>query len=347
MPMGHAAKERVVALLLFAMRGGALLCAACGARTSVDLPGEPGLGPEVVKPEPSAAGSGGQVSQPAPKPVTSKPAGPCGHYQPFAPPQSVPVATPRDVDGAWLSEDGLELIFAGGDATAASSFDLYSARRPSVERPFSEPEPIANLNTPLAERKVTLTHDGKSIFFASDRGGATLDVYFADRPDDRSPFGEPRLAQPLSSQHGYAPGSVSFLGDKLFFSANRVGGPNDENLYYVKRNGPQFDEIFLLSGVDSNGSNVAPVISPDELTIYFASTRGNFDHPVPQIYWGHRESVDVTSFYDQPSPAVGLSSAGASRPAWISRDECRLLLTRETSAGSGQSQLMLATRSPE
>jgi hypothetical protein len=63
-----------------------------------------------------------------------------------------------------LSGDGLTVAFTvrvGGD-------DIYVARRPDFETPFSTPEPVASINTPVAENDAWLNTDGTRLYFSRE-----------------------------------------------------------------------------------------------------------------------------------------------------------------------------------
>jgi hypothetical protein len=78
-----------------------------------------------------------------------------------------------------LVADGLLLYFSSS-RNAASSRDLYVARRSFADDPFSPPQPLTELNTPMWESDPWLSPDLRYIMFASDRGGA-YEVYEAWR----------------------------------------------------------------------------------------------------------------------------------------------------------------------
>jgi hypothetical protein len=64
-----------------------------------------------------------------------------------------------------LSGDGLTIAFTvrvGGD-------DLYVARRPDFETPFSTPEPVSAVNTALAEDDPWLNGDGTRMYFTREQ----------------------------------------------------------------------------------------------------------------------------------------------------------------------------------
>ena len=115
---------------------------------------------------------------------------------PFQAPLALPELVHADrstVDG-FLTDDGLTFFFssrlapapapdggaatdAGQDAAAAApTSDLFVTWRRSIDGPFSEPQPLTDLNTPDDERDPWMSPDGTTFYFTSDRGGS-LNIY--------------------------------------------------------------------------------------------------------------------------------------------------------------------------
>jgi hypothetical protein len=96
----------------------------------------------------------------------------------FEAPEPVPELILPDggtVDG-FLTDDGRRFFFTLG--LTEDEGDLYIARRAASDRPFEEPEPLADLNTDGDERDPWLSPDGARLFFASNRDGV-LAIYEA------------------------------------------------------------------------------------------------------------------------------------------------------------------------
>jgi len=84
-----------------------------------------------------------------------------------------------DTDG-FLTDDELVLYFSS-DRVVQGDQDLYVARRAGLPSSFTSIVPIAELNTPAhQERDPWVSHDGREIYFSSDRSG-TLQIYHATR----------------------------------------------------------------------------------------------------------------------------------------------------------------------
>ena len=81
----------------------------------------------------------------------------------------------------------------------------------------------------------------------------------------------------------------------------------------------------------------SPVLTADELTIFFSSSRGTvggFD-----VWTAHRATVSVA--FEAPEPVVELSTSRDDYPTWVSEDGCDVIL--ET-FGSGKATRFYASR---
>ena len=87
----------------------------------------------------------------------------------------------RATTDAWLSDDGLVMLFASGASGVPP--DLYAAFRKSTTRPFSVIQALADLNTPEDDRDPFLCADGVHFYFASNRASAegALQIFQAER----------------------------------------------------------------------------------------------------------------------------------------------------------------------
>lgn len=94
-------------------------------------------------------------------------------------PEFVPDLAAEGLD--WtpvISADGLELFFARG---ASGNYDIYSARRPSVETPFDVPAPVVELlDEGILARELPgwLSADRCRLYFSR---GTPQDLFYADR----------------------------------------------------------------------------------------------------------------------------------------------------------------------
>jgi beta-lactamase regulating signal transducer with metallopeptidase domain len=218
--------------------------------------------------------------------------------------------------------------------------DAYPAPPPFE---FGTPTNLGpNVNTSSKDAGSTISADGCTIYFGSDRPGGygDWDVYVATREGTDSEWGPAvNLGPTVNTSSIEGPGCVSADGLTLYFNSNRPGGYGSFDIYKTTR-ATKVDKwgipVNLGSTVNSSSWDYMPSISPDGLALYFASDRpggfGSYDlwvttratssHP-----WGVPinlgPTVNSSSWDYQPSiSADGLSLFFASpRPGGLGPDD--------------------------
>jgi Tol biopolymer transport system component len=83
-----------------------------------------------------------------------------------------------------LRPDGLEIVFDSNRPGTLGGQDIYTATRANVHRPWSEPFNLGPVvNTAAMETRASLSWDGTSLYFGSNRPGGegSTDIYVAAR----------------------------------------------------------------------------------------------------------------------------------------------------------------------
>jgi hypothetical protein len=122
------------------------------------------------------------------------------------------------------SFDELTLYFSSTRAGGAGDEDLWQATRAARGEPFVTPTPLS-LNTSARESGPYLSVDGKSLFFASNRGNVTTtnDLWVALRNSPNEAFGTPEpITQVNSTGHESDP-AITPDGNTLYFTSQRSG----------------------------------------------------------------------------------------------------------------------------
>lgn len=246
---------------------------------------------------------------------------------------------------ADLSADELTIYFSstrpGG--VGIGTYDIYQATRPSISAPFANLLPVSGVNTSGDERAPRVTADGLSMFAISVAPGdpGHYHVTLATRANTAVAFdGLQPVANVNSTSHNDIDPYLLPAGDVLYVSSDRLG---NFRLYRSVKLGGTFSAPKLVGGIDLDlpAEEGNPVVTLDELTLFFASTRpggaGYYD-----IYEARR-STSADGF-GEPIALASLNTAEADTPTWISPDGCDLYFTRfEPSAGR---QMYVATRGP-
>jgi hypothetical protein len=261
----------------------------------------------------------------------------CSASQPFGAPMGVPgfetLGGPASC--ARLSPDELRVSVAIG----ITRTDLYTATRASRGASFGTLFPLDDLDSGNSDSCVTLTADGTTAYFESDRSSG-FGLWTSTRASTADSFPEPTA---LSKLNVYGEGGPYLANDDrtLYFHSWR--GAGDANLYSVERTATGFGSITPININTDYYDELAPVVTQDQLTLYFARSTGH--QPTPgqlDIFMATRASADAP--FDPPVRLDALSTSVDEGPSWISPDNCRLYFHR-IGVGGGWSAYF-AERSP-
>ena len=208
-----------------------------------------------------------------------------------------------------ISVDGLELFFSGmawqPNATGYGESDLWVTKRASISDDWSAPENLGALvNTANNDCEPSISADGLSLYFASDRPGgySTWDLWVTTRKTKDDPWEEPvNLGEPVNSYNAYAP-NISADGLVLFLASgsSRPGGLGQRDLWMTRRathSDPWGEPINLGPAINTSAHDLVPCVSRDGCTLYFCS-------------WG-RPALGVFDLYEAPIiPIVDLNGDG-------------------------------------
>jgi len=129
---------------------------------------------------------------------------------------AAPFGEPRVVASgaeASVSGDGLTLVRGAPDMTMR--------RRPSLDAPFGEAIDLGpQVNSPADERRPTLSPDGQSLVFSSDRPGGAggLDLWISRRKSSNDSFGPAeKIGGPVNTPGSEPKGFVLADGQTLLF----------------------------------------------------------------------------------------------------------------------------------
>ena len=236
-----------------------------------------------------------------------------------------------------LTHDELTAYFvrAGADGGNYDTADIFTASRQATSQPFGSIGALSAINSSLGDFEPSPAGD-LTLFFSSDRAGTQGggDLWVATRADALSPFGAVTALTTLNttSNEGYAYALDDGLA--LYFRSSRNG--TDDIFRATRTSSTPFsvDAATIFQSVNTVSNEEAPVVSPDELTLYFASDRTDL---------GAKGGLDVmTATRTSTTQAFGnvtnvgeLNTQENELPSWISADGCRLYMTRRANFGSG------------
>jgi len=273
-------------------------------------------------------------------------AGPrCDPTKDFDAPVLEPVVnTALDEDIGRLSSDELELYLTRQDPggkrvfryTRAQPADPWGA--PSVQTTLTVAGPAIPASVGLS-----LEPAGLNAYIAVLQTDGTWRITFTTRPNLGAAWQAPVI---LTGTHG-ADGTdeqpwINRDATRLYFMSNRGGGVF--RVYVSPFSNGVFQAASLVDAPDSANESRYPVLSDDELTMYFSSydsTNGL------RAYKKTRSSIGGPWSARTVVPAVngsGLNSGSRTYPTWLSKDTCVMYLNTNRGGGVGLHDVWRATK---
>ena len=258
----------------------------------------------------------------------------CRSSQPFGTPAPVPVLNPGgNLYAARLSPDERVAYFAINTGQAG----IFISVRSNRFDPFGPPTPLSAVNDASVTNTPSATADGLVLFFESTRSGPyQFRIYRAVRSFLGAEFSKPVLVTDL----GDVPAGGPFVtpdGGALYFHSLR-GDTMD--LYRAVNNGTGFDPPERLLGVSTDdGDEYAPVVTPDELTIFYQTSAGLMSASRDSLELPFGPPVTLTELDTMKSGTVP-------QPDWVSLDGCRLYYMQHDDAGTGRLYMARTAAAP-
>jgi beta-lactamase regulating signal transducer with metallopeptidase domain len=131
-----------------------------------------------------------------------------------------PINTPYEERMPWISADGLEIYFTSNRIGNPETVDLYVSKRDTITDTWSEPINLSVLNTPYTESEPSLSSDGLTMFFSSNRPGGfgEYDLYVSTRQTKDSDWSPPlNLGEQINTQYSEVCPGLSSDGQTLYF----------------------------------------------------------------------------------------------------------------------------------
>jgi hypothetical protein len=240
-------------------------------------------------------------------------------HDPWGPPINLQsVNSPYREAFPSISLDGLTLyfsdFFSGPDRPGGmGGHDLWMSTRTVPNGLWGTP---VNMGTPFnsANQDVspTVSHDGLTFLFASDRAGGSggYDLWMCTRPSLQDPWGPPVNMGPTlnSSSHDYY-GNLSPDGRVLFFESNRSGSYAGWMTIRKTSNDPWEPPVLLPAPLSATGVGC---VASDGLSFYSATSQVPI---VPIVDLNGNGKVDTNDLlrliesWGQNDPAVDIGPA--------------------------------------
>jgi hypothetical protein len=246
----------------------------------------------------------------------------------FGPPTLVPglsMIGAGSVDGVRLSRDYRTAYFhAVGRSDSVGYNDLYAATRDAPGSAFGGVSPIegSKINTTAEEQFPTVSGDGLVLAYARGQpSGDPIHIYYATRATISLGFTfVGQLVTGLGAQHE----SFPFLREDanvLYFSVE------SNDIYQAPWDTRGLDaslgQPLPIQAINTPSSEVAPVVTPDDLTIYFGSNRTDGGARGYYDIWVATRSSRTAEF-SQPQNVMEINSPEFEWPTFVAADGCTL-----------------------
>jgi Tol biopolymer transport system component len=253
----------------------------------------------------------------------------------WGPPVKLGVASSAQIeDDVTLSANTLELFFA---ISGTNGKDLFVTTRPSATGAWTPPDALPFNTAMFSEETPRLSADDKTLYFASNRGGTgALDIYKVTRAaPGMNIWSAPQMIASVST----TPGAEKWFmpcGTDRYIMVRSVG-MGDSDLVEGTIGGAAPAPITELN---STGNETGTFVSPDCLSIYFASTRVT----PTKLYRSQRAAITMP--WDAPTPVNDFPITGGDgnqEDPWMSSDS-RTFAFVSDAAAPGNKDVYLSTR---
>lgn len=184
--------------------------------------------------------------------------------------------TELDEGGAYVNAEGTIMFFVICKADDGfGDGDIYSAVNDSGR--WSRIRNLGKgINTKYWESMPYLSPGGDELFFVSDRPGGLggTDIYVAKLLRNGT-WGEPKnLGPDINTSDDEKSPLISPNGEMLYFSSNGRGGAGGFDIFVAKRVKNKWTSVQNIgTPINSRGDELYFVLTPQEDSIYFSSTR--------------------------------------------------------------------------
>lgn len=196
-----------------------------------------------------------------------------------------------------LSPDGKQLFIyrdkQGGD--------LYASNFDAATNVWSKPQGLGeNINTKYYEPSISMTSDGKTIYFSSDRPGGQggLDIYKSQK-DEKGKWGEAvNLGSVVNTPYDDDAPFIHSDGQTLYFSSRGHAGMGGYDIYRSEFQ----DDVWtapenLGYPINTAGEDIYFVLSADNKHGYYASAKenGSGEKDIYMISMPERKQLEISA----------------------------------------------------
>ena len=196
--------------------------------------------------------------------------------------------------------------------------DLYSAPFNRETHQIGGVSRLGGVSSAQYDSYPTLTADGNHIVFASRRNSALrLRLYVATAQSGS--FDTPQIDELALTGSDVSANEPQALGtsDVLYFQAQ-------QEIFRAQGSPPAYAPAVPVGGLSSPMGDNAPVVTDDDLEIFFASNRDAPVNTLPYLDIYTATRATPTEDFAPPMKVPALSTDDTDYPLWISPDACDL-----------------------
>jgi len=266
----------------------------------------------------------------------------------------VPGINTADVEACpRLSADGLRLFFCSNRPGGSGGDDLWVSSRPAMDADWGAPVNLGSaVNSSGNEWYATLSGDGLSLYFCSDRSGGRghRDIWVTQRVTGRTGTGywsaPQNVGGPVNTIADETAPYLSSDGLSLYFASGRPGSLGYYDLWVTTRATTAdawTTPVNLGASVNTRFYEDGPCVSEDGLTLLFDSNRSGGDGH-NDLYIATRASLSDS--FGPPERLARLSTSVTDGGPQVFADGSAIILHSSRLGGIGTWDLWQASILP-
>ena len=201
--------------------------------------------------------------------------------------------TPYDEAPLFLTADGTTLYFR---QTTDGNSDIYTSSL--VSGAWSQPELVIGVNSPATENGVSVTADGKMIYFSSNRNkeGGKYDIYRCEK-EVSGRWGNPELlSHTINTAFNEVSPAISPDGKTLYFCSDGFAGKGlggfDVYVSELKSDSIWSEPVNLGSPINSSRNEIDYYVSTNNIR-YFSRLTADNSYDLFEVEGGSAADLDA------------------------------------------------------
>jgi outer membrane protein OmpA-like peptidoglycan-associated protein/tetratricopeptide (TPR) repeat protein len=182
--------------------------------------------------------------------------------------------SPYDEGAMTISPDGSLIIFASNRPGGEGRYDLYYSRKQGGV--WTNPQNMGKgVNTEYWESQPTISSDGKTVYFVSDRKGGMggSDIYFVTLQEDGS-YGKPyNLGYPINTSGNEMTPFIHQDASTLYFVSNGHLGMGGNDIFMARKNNKGvFSDVKNMGyPINTKGNELGLIVDATGQLAYYSS----------------------------------------------------------------------------